>query len=297
MAAYQEVLRRWGIPATKNLINLMTKAINQFWGTQLFISHLRHTPEYRMKFPGIKFGDATRTEAAYNAAYVQYRQAATSVGERLDRKTFAKMLKRGTTVQEFTTRVEAIHSIEANSALMNAFRETLAANGLAKKAENISKGDLVKFVSRLGDPRWEKLWQETIVPMQVERIAGLQVGDPPKGWAATEGLSITRNDLLTVINQVESLTPGFEVENITGQQWRDIGARLRQFKPSYLAAQGVTAKDLLEMELGGPRAAAIAERGDRILKQQEAFFQARALPTTTPVASGQTAASDLPQTG
>jgi hypothetical protein len=97
---------------------------------------------------------------------------------------------------------------------------------------------------------------------------------------------------------VESLTPGFEVENITGQQWRDIGARLRQFKPSYLAAQGVSGKDLLEMELGGPRAAAIAEKADRILKQQEAFYQQRALPNTNPVATGQTSdRGSLPQTG
>lgn len=295
MAAYREVLRRWGIPATKNLINLMTKAINQMWGTTLFIDHLRHTPEYRAKFPGIKYS-AGMTEAQYNAQYASFRSQARSIGVTLDRKTFAKMVKRGVSPQEYQDRIAAINSINSWGPLMGYFRESLAANGYVNKATDVTKGNLVKFAMRLGDPKWEQLWEQTIIQAQVERIAGITVGDAPKGWGEGGQYHIDRNDLFSIVKQVEALTPGFEVENITGQQWRDIGARVRKFDPKFLRAYGLEEKDLIEMELGGPRAAEIAERADRILATQEAVQDPRALPQQAQAVGSTTAArNEQPQ--
>lgn len=272
-AAYLEILRRYRIPASKNLINLITKAINQNWGTTLFIARLRHTPEYREQFPGLRF-DPTLTEASYNARYFQYRNLARSIGETLDRKTFAKILKRGITPELFETRIKAIQSVETWGPMWQGFQEALAARGITPPQ---NKQDLVKFVMRLGDKRWEKVWQETQVTTNLERVAGIDVGDKVPGWAPSQ-YAIDRKDLLAIINSVESLNPGFEVESISGQQWRDIGARLRQFDPSYLKRNGIETKDIIEMELGGPRAAAIASKADRVLKTQQAFAEDRATP-------------------
>ena len=292
-AAFREVLRRWGIPASKNMMNLIQKAIKLGWSSTLFVDHLRHTPDYHAMYPGMHYGSGM-TEAAYNSQYQQYREQAKLIGETLSRKTFARALKNGVTPEEFAGRAKAIDSITKWAPMMEGFKEALAANGYVDKAKNITQASLMKFAMGLGPVKWEALWQETVVGVNLERVAGITVGAPPKGWGINDPnklgggspqsnvdhdfMAITRNDMLTVINQVESLTPGFEVEDVTGQQWRDIGTRMRQFKGSYLAKYGITAKDLLEMELGGPRAAVIADKSQRILKEQEAFNDPRAVP-------------------
>lgn len=292
-ASFREVLRRWGIPASKNMLNLIQKAVKQGWGSTLFIDHLRHTPDYHEKFPGIRYG-VGMTEASYNAMYKQYRDQAKSIGEQLSRKTFARAIKNGVTPEEFAARTKAVDSILKWSPMMEGFKETLAANGFTDKAENITQRDLMKFAMGLGPKKWEALWQETVVSTNLERVAGMTVGSPPKGWGKNapnkfgggsgiesvdhDWMHISRNDLLTVINQVESLSPGFEVEDISGQEWRDMGVRMRKYKGNFLAKYGVNAKDMLEMELGGPRAAAIATKGEAILAEQEAYAQPRATP-------------------
>lgn len=288
-AAFREVLRRWGIPASKNLMNLIQKAIKLGWDSTLFVDHLRHTPDYHEKFPGMRYGTGM-TEATYNAQYNSYREQAKLIGEELSRKTFARALKNGVTPEEFAGRAKAIDSIVKWAPMMEGFKETLAANGYVDKAANITQESLMKFAMGLGPVKWEALWQETVVGVNMERVAGITIGTPPKGWGKSPGggsplasddhnfMHMTRDDMLTIINQVESTTPGFEVENVTGQQWRDIGARMRQFKGQYLAKYGITAKDLVEMELGGPRAAVIADKSQRIIKEQDAADQPRAVP-------------------
>lgn len=292
-ASFREILRRWGIPVSKNMLNLIQKAVKQQWNSTLFLDHLRHTPDYHQKFPGIPYGTGM-TEASYNAQYTSYRNEAKSIGENFSRQMFARALKHGVTPEEFSGRVKAIDSILKWSPMMEGFKETLAANGFVDKAKNVTQGSLMKMAMGLGPKKWEELWQETVVGINMERVAGVTVGTPPAGWgvgvpnssgggspqanADHDFMHVSRNEMLTIINQVESLTPGFEVEDVTGQQWRDIGARMRQFKGQYLAKYGIDAKDLLEMELGGPRAAVIADKSQRVLKEQEAFFDPRATP-------------------
>jgi len=275
IAAYQEVLRRWGIPVTKNLTNLIVKAVNENWGTTLFVSRLRHTPEYREMFPGLVYSTGM-TEASYNAQYQSFRTLAKSLGENLTRAMFGKMLRRGVTPELYRDRVAALQSVEKWSPLWVGFSEALAARGIEGPK---NKQDLVRFAMRLGPKVWEKVWQEAAVTTALERVAGIDVGDPVKGWGPSD-YQITRGDMLTIIKNVEALNPGLEVEGISGQQWADIGSKLRSLGVSYLRQYGVTTKDYLEMALGGPKAAAIAEKVDRIAKTQQAATEPRAIQRT-----------------
>lgn len=291
--AFREVLRRWGIPVSKNMDNLIQKAVKQGWNTTLFVDRLRHTPDYHEKFVGIRYNEGM-TEATYNAEYKSYRDQAKLVGENLSRKTFARALKNGVKGQEFQARVQAVDSMTTWSPMLEQFKQTLADNGLVDKAAHVTQGNLMKMVMGLGPKKWEDLWQQTVVEVNLERIAGVTVGTPPKGWGTNDPnkfgggspqasvdqdwMHVSKQDMLTIINQVESTSPGTEVESITGQQWRDIGARMRQFKGQFLAKYGITAKDLLEMELGGPRAAVIADKSQKILAEQDAYNQPRATP-------------------
>lgn len=308
-SAFREILRRWGLRPTKNLLNLMQKAFVSKWNQTQFVDHLRHTPEYHAKFPGLRYGDGM-TEASYNSQYKAYRDAANNIGEPFSRKQFAKALKNGVEPDEFQQRMQAIDLLDKWGPQMEGFKEVLVARGEVASVNDVTKGELMKLVMGIGEKKWEKIWQETVVTMNLERVAGITVGKPPQGWGVRnpnklgggspassidqDWMHISRKDMLTIINQVESMSPGTEVENISGQQWRDIGLRMRQFDHQYLAKYGITAKDLLEMELGGPRASAIADKSQRILKEQEAFYEPRAVPIQAQ-AVGQQGSTDLPQ--
>jgi hypothetical protein len=91
--------------------------------------------------------------------------------------------------------------------------------------------------------------------------------------------SISRGDLLNVVKQVEALSMGsFDPAKL---DFAKMGVELRKYKPEYLSRYDITTKDIIEMELGGPRAASIAERGQRVLATQEAFNAPRATPQSS----------------
>ena len=62
---------------------------------------------------------------------------------------------------------------------------------------------------------------------------------------------------------------------------------MRQHTINYLDRYGLTTLDLLKAELGGPRAADIRERANRILATQEAFLEPRATQATPLTAQSQ----------
>jgi hypothetical protein len=275
-SAFRELLRRWGIPRSKNLLNLIEKATLQGWSSGMFLERVRHTPDYVKKYPGIQWKDGM-TEGTYLNTYNQYRNVAQSAGVKFSREDFAKALKRGVEPQEFADRVEAIKSIDRWAPMWQYFSETLAARGLAGP-KGLSKKDLADFVMKLGDKRWEKVYDETFLTAGLERVAGVQVGTDFAPGQETP-YSISRGDLLNVVKQVEALSMGsFDPAKL---DFAKMGVELRKYKPEYLSRYDITTKDIIEMELGGPRAASIAERGQRVLATQEAFNAPRATPQSS----------------
>jgi len=275
--AYQEILRRWGLKASKNLLNLMERGIRGQWSTTQFIDMLRHTPEYRKQFRGIRWRTGM-TEGQYLSTYAQYKARAQDIGERFSRKMFAKTLKNGLTFEEFSDRVDAVQTIDQYAPMWAGFQQALELRGIALPGGKLTKKELQKFVMGLGPKKWEQVWQEAFLTTQLERVAGIEVTAPRAGEVATpDSYGLTRKDMLQVIKQVEALNPGFEFEKLSGQDFAELGKRVRQYDIQYLQRYGLTTKDLLEMEFGGPRAAQIAERAERILAEQEAFLEPRAV--------------------
>lgn len=275
-ASFRELLRRWGLTASKNLLNLIEKATQNGWNTTIFLDRVRHTPEYAQKYPGIQWKDGM-TEGAYLSEYNQYKNVAQQAGVNFSRDDFAKTLKRGVGPEEFTDRVTAIQSIDRWAPMWQYFSETLAARGLGPP-KGLSKKQLADFVMKLGPKQWEKVYDETFLTAGLERVAGIQVGkDYVPGQ--TTPYSIGREDILNIVKQVEALSMGgFDPAKL---DFAKIGEHLRQFKPEYLQRYDITTKDIVELELGGPRAATIAEKAQRVLKTQEAFYQPRATPTSS----------------
>lgn len=271
------------MPVTKNLLNLIERAVVGGWSSTVFLDRIRHTPEYAQKYPGIQWKDGM-TEGSYLSTFNQYKSYAQAAGVQFGRLDFAKALKRGVSPQEFSARVDAIKSIDRWGPMWQYFSEALAARGLAPP-NGLSKKQLADFVMKLGPKQWEKVYDETFISAGLERVAGIQIGEAPKGWSGSEdgtssaAYTIARGDILDIIKQVESLTMGaFDPAKL---DFAKIGSDLRQFKPDYLAKYNITTKDILEMELGGPRASAIAERAQRVLATQKAFTEPRATPQSS----------------
>lgn len=279
-AGYREVLRRWGLRPTKNLLNLIERAVRGMWSTTQFIDMLRQMPEYRQQFRGIQWRTGM-TEGQYLATYAQYKERAQDIGVNLTKRMFAGLLRNGKTFEEFSDQVDAISTIDQYAPFWDQFRQTLELRGIAVPGGKLTKKELAKFVMGLGDKKWEQVWQETFLTVQLERVAGVEVVAPRAGETRTpDTYGIMRSEMLKLIKQVEALNPGLEVEKLSGRQFTDLGKRLRGYSLEYMRRYGLDTLDILEMELGGPRGAAIAEKAERVLKTQEAFLEPRATPLT-----------------
>src|SRR3990167_7661525 len=90
-AGYREVLRRWGFVPNKNLLNLIERGLRSMWTSTQFIDMLRQTPEYRQQFRGIKWRQGM-TEGQYLSTYSQYKARAQDIGEKIQKKDFARLL-------------------------------------------------------------------------------------------------------------------------------------------------------------------------------------------------------------
>lgn len=289
--SYRDILRRWGIRPDKNLLNLIERAARSMWTTTQFVDRLRHTPEYRQQFRGIQWRTGM-TEGQYNQTFAQYKARAQDIGEMITRREFSKLLRRGVTFDEFSDRVDALNAIEEYAPLWKQFKFELEQSGVRVPGGDLTKKELTKFLMGLGSPKWEQVWERVYLTTQLEKVAGIGVVEQGKGESATpDAYEITRGDMLKLIKQVEALSPGFEVESLTGKNFAEIGTRLRAMKPQYLQRFGLTTNDILTMELGGPNAAKIADRAQRLLATQEAFFEPRA----TPQAAQQVGRPTVPQ--
>src|SRR3990167_345124 len=272
-ASYREILRRWGFRPDKNLMNLMERGVRSQWTTTQFIDMLRQTPEYRQQFRGIKWRQGM-TEGQYLSTYSQYKARAQDIGEKLSKKEFARALRQGKSFDEFSATIEAINSIEAYAPFWTQFQQVLELRGVAVPGQKLTKAELVKFAMGLGSKKWETIFQEAMITTKLERVDGVQVVAPRAGETATpDRYDITRKQMLEVVRQAEALNPGFEIERLTGKDWADIGGRLRQYSINYLQRYGMTTKDILEIEFGGPNAAQLADKGKRILATQAAFLE------------------------
>src|SRR3990167_6950253 len=292
---YEEVLRRWGMKPDKNLLNLIERGGRGQWSTTQFMSFLRQTPQYRQHFRGIQWR-VGMTEGQYNSTFAQYRDRAADIGERLSRKEFALALRKGKSYEEFNDTINAIQSLSTYAPFWTQMQQTLELRGVDVPGQKLTKNEMVKFIMGLGPKKWETLFQEVYITTQLEKVAGIQVVARRAGEvAAPDSYDITRNDILKIIKNVEATSPGMELEKLSGADFAEIGSFVKQHSISYMQRYGLSTADLITSRLGGPGAAAIAERSRRVLATQEAFNEPRAVATGALTASQDQPDEELPQ--
>ena len=276
--SYLEVLRRWGLRPSKNLLNLIDRGIKGAWSTTMFISMVRHTRDYHDKFAGISWGTGM-SEASYNSQYAQFKNRAKDIGISLSRQVFGRMLHKGLDFEEYSERVDALGAIRENPMMWEAFMNVLQERGIPLPTGKGKKKSLVQFINGRGSKAWEQVWQETFLTANLEAAAGINVIDSDETSGGEGALEIARGQLLKIIKGVEGLSGGkldLEKANI---DFGALGADLRKYDFNYLKKYGLSYADLIQAKLGGPGAADIIARADRVQAEKEAFGQPRALPS------------------
>jgi hypothetical protein len=279
-ASFIYQLQAWGLDLTKNLNNLVQKGVNQEWSTTNFILQLRQTREYKQAFAGIQKG---QTEEAYMYAYGQFRDKLKDVLKRdLTREAFGVLQKKGVDFEEWSKRVIAIDRIKRDRDLFETFGEVLKQRGLTKGKFTFK--DAYDFVTGKGSPLYEKVWEEAAFTTGLES-AGFIVGK--KG-------SITRQEMLKALNSFEGRNPGLEVEDLGDEFYTDLANKVRTLLPaSRLAKFGLTETDILELQVGGPRAEHLAETVNQILANVERIKAGPTAKTQAQSAQGAIAVAGL----
>ena len=266
-ASFLEVLHQWDLNLDKNMQNLVQMGVNQEWSTTNFMQHVRQTKAYKQQFAGIQRG---QSEAAYLYAYEQYRDRMQDIGKKLTTQQFGLLQKRGVDYEEWSARVDALDRVSKDADLFADFGAVLKARGLI--SGKFTMKDAVNFVRRKSSPQFEKVWEEASFTSGLER-AGFQFG---------EDGDMSRKSLISMLQGFEARNPGAEVENLGDEFYGQLAERVLTLLPaSRIANFGLTKSDILELQLGGPRAASIAQTVNQILANAE---RAKAGPSAKPQA-------------
>lgn len=258
---YMEILRSWGIPAD-DVGNLVDSAVSNEWSTLQFMQAVRRTKAYKQNFSGIA-SQPGMSEGSYLAQYRQYKALAQDIGKKLTRQQFGALLKGGVDYKEWNFRVQGVQRVQQNQAVFKWYRQELIKSGELKKGQGLPFKKMWEITTKLNSVDFERVYERAWLQGNLQKI----------GFDLTKagGRDISRKRLLSLIRQYESGTPGAEVEAFGAQQFQELAEQIRTTIPaSQLYGYGISKADLLEMKLGGRRAASIAERAQRALNQAKA---------------------------
>ena len=261
--SYIAMLQSFDMGLTKNMKALVDQGVRQEWSTTSFLVHLRQTKDYKQHFPGIRSG-GTMSEAAYNAQFRQYQEAAKSDGVQLSRQQFGTLVRKNVGINEWRMRVEFLHRSTKSKEFFNQMEIAARKLGIIKPNSQLSKKELFNAMVRKGDPRLEKLMEEANVRYLLESI-NFTVG--PQG-------DIGRKALLGFVKGLEA--QGIDAEGLTSQDFAGLADKMKTVIPAARRiGAGITDRDLWTLEFGGPGQQEIARHAEAILATEGAEDEMR----------------------
>jgi hypothetical protein len=173
--AYRALLSSLGIAMTPNMMKLIRHGKSQGWNLTTFQYYLRKTKDYHQTFPGNvnKDGTVNLSEASYLSRVAQYKEAAASIGMKINPKTLNILIKKGISPSLFAEKASAVRLMRSNQKLFNEFKEYLVATGAAKKPP--TKKELLNFAINKGPVLWRNAWDTAYTASKLEE-AGIDVG-------------------------------------------------------------------------------------------------------------------------
>jgi hypothetical protein len=275
-SGFINAIREFGIPMTQNIQQLISAGVGDKYNYDRFLRYLRQTPEYRQAFPGIfnEDGSLKMSEDQYLANKVQYEQYASRYGVNLSEGKIAWLFKNDVDPSEFADRAPAVTRLRENKDLYTAFKKELVDSGLAKPKDVEGNKEMFRFVMGAGNQAWYDLWQ-----------------DAATRYTANEaGITFAKNrDAYTNLNQriIERVSAKGLTEEAMSTGFQEVAEQLLTVLPlSQLQGYGLTKRDLVTAQFGGKGSARIRQLAERVIKQEEAFYENRAATPTYATAEG-----------
>lgn len=258
VATFTTMVQGWGIDPSGNITNLIQTAASKGWNVARFTQAVSQTPEFQQRFPGI-FNDAgglKMTPAAYMQQEKSYQNVAAQSGLNIGPGRMAYLFRNDVSPTEFQTRASAIAKIRDNADMFKSFSQQLAAEGLAPKG-GLSKQDLFKFVLGEGNSQWYQSYNNTLSRYYGQQ-SGITFGHAP-------------NKSYTDLNAktVEKIGQKGLSEADLQSGYSKLASDLTTAMPlSKIQKFGLTKQDLVELEFGGPKQAAVAQKVQMLLKNE-----------------------------
>lgn len=245
------ILQGYGIP-TNTFGTFINQAIQNKWTAEQLVGEIYGSNEFKQMFPGIygQEGELILTPGEYLKAREEYQRTARTYGFKLSDGEFGDVVNGHVSQQEFLDRAEAAARIKENKTVYEQFQRL---NPNAPK----NKQQLFDFVMGLGPSEFYKEWEQTRV-LSAAKLSGVNI---------SEGLA----------KKITKRAPGDLTDEQLGAGFAEIAQQIRTVMPlSQIYKFGITKKDLIELEFGGPNQAKIAEKVQRIAKTEERFQGQRA---------------------
>jgi hypothetical protein len=253
---YNAILTGMGIPPG-TFTDLINQAVIENWSEDEILARIYATPEFHQMFPGIfrEDGSMRFSAAEYRSISDNYKSIARDYGVTgLSTGQISKLIGGNVSIHEFQTRMSAVQRYEEFKPALNAYRDILKAQGIDTSAIDGDAG-LLKFVLGQAPKEFYRTYEQTNVLTQA-RTTGF-VGKE-------QGVGMAR--------RIAALTPGISSEQDLQEHFATLAVQARTVVPaSQWARMGITKGDLVQLEFGGPRRAAVAERVQDVMSQQQAF--------------------------
>lgn len=265
LADYENIVKgmaiRLQMPWSKSLEALAQQGLAGKWDITTLQNSLYQTKAFHQAFVGIfnKDGSMKMQPGTYLAMKSQFQQYADRYGlPAVTAKQMGYLFKNNVSVSEFSTRAAAEASIQNNAGYFDAFNETLKAQGIKPLT---TKQQLFNFVMGKAAPVYQSIWDEAATRAQADKI----------NEGLVTGAQLERGDVL----QIENLSRNPETGQINlaqqGQNFQQLAADFRKVYPqSQIQGMGLSKQDLIELEFGGSRQAAVAEKVQQIMANADA---------------------------
>ncbi len=260
-AAANMTLQSWGLPITPSLQALIDQGTKAGWNMTTFQYYLEQSPEFHQAFPGIFDSNGTlkMSPTAYLSTVKSYQSYAAQAGVDLNPQQLNYLFRNDVSPAEFAQRAQAVTTLRTNKQYFDAFNQQLKQEGMAP----LSRGDQFKFVMGEGNQAWYDLWQQASTRYSAEQ-AGLKFGQAAKSYTNLgQGL----------VEKVAGL--GLSQPQMQ-QSFAQLAKDLQTTYPmSQIQKFNITKQDLVELEFGGPRQAAVAKKVSQVMANEKAFLTNR----------------------
>jgi hypothetical protein len=261
-SGFEQYVLGLGMKLTPSLQTLIEKAAQRGYSLDTFNSFFRKTPEYHEAFPGImnKDGSLKMSEATYLQTKSQFEDLGSALGINVGEGRLAWLFKHDVTPAEFADRGEAIKRLQRDDAYYKAFQRELVQGGVARPGE-VTRGEMLKFVLGEGNKAWYDLNQDTIT----------------RYTANEAGIAVGRARYASLPQKlIEKISGKGLSEEAMSQGFANIAEHLLTTLPlSKVQNYRLSKADIAAAQFGGRQAAEARQKIQRIMDQEEAFYQQR----------------------